>query len=304
MKRSGRLFLLLGVALAVVAFVGVLALGSKGSAPAAAPPPPPMVAVVTTNAEVPFGTALTREMLTIKQVEESQAPPDSYRDPAEVTGMVIRRPVSKGVALTTRDFGAAGTVSGEQVVRALQPGQRAMAVKVDQLTGVGTLIQPGDRVDVILAIQDTEGKFPVVVTSELFPTPKEGVTPKDYFAEMKDVINNTSVKVLVQNVQVLGTLLPSPESATQSNVAAEAEGKDDDEPQAPAADQQQVAILSVTPQQAELVRFAQLDGNLSLTLRAPGDKDAEDAATSGVTLRYLVDRHGVLPPRLIDSDYP
>lgn len=60
-----------------------------------------------------------------------------------------------------------------------------------------------------------------------------------------------------------------------------------------------VIILAVTPQQAEIVRFAQLDGNISLVLRAPADSGAADTTTSGITLKWLVDHYGVLPPSAV-----
>ena len=53
-----------------------------------------------------------------------------------------------------------------------------------------------------------------------------------------------------------------------------------------------------------MVRFAQLDGNLYLLLRAPADVAAADVETTGITLRELVDRHGVLPPRVIITKLP
>ena len=58
-----------------------------------------------------------------------------------------------------------------------------------------------------------------------------------------------------------------------------------------------VVLLAVTPQQAEVVRFAQLDGNVSLVLALPADRRAADTATLGITLQQLVDQYGVLPPR-------
>jgi Flp pilus assembly protein CpaB len=57
-----------------------------------------------------------------------------------------------------------------------------------------------------------------------------------------------------------------------------------------------IAVLAVTPQQAEVIRFAQLDGNVSLALRSPADFSTGDVTTSGVTLQHLVETYGVLPP--------
>jgi Flp pilus assembly protein CpaB len=66
-------------------------------------------------------------------------------------------------------------------------------------------------------------------------------------------------------------------------------------------------ILAVTPQQAEVIKFAQIDGQITLVLRSP--KDFGDASgnpvqppvdkTSGVILKTLIDQYGVLPPQVI-----
>ena len=60
-------------------------------------------------------------------------------------------------------------------------------------------------------------------------------------------LNNTTIKVLVQNVQVLGTLLPT--ARRHRYVGQLRHGP---------TTGGFIAILSVTPQQAEMVRFAQL----------------------------------------------
>ena len=99
--------------------------------------------------------------------------------------------------------------SNKEVLRKLDPGFRAMAVQVDQVTGVGTIIQPGDRVDVIISFEDTDGKFPVIF--EGAPTTMQARrTTVRTFENFDDKLNNTSVKVLVQDSKVLGTLLPPP----------------------------------------------------------------------------------------------
>jgi Flp pilus assembly protein CpaB len=64
------------------------------------------------------------------------------------------------------------------------------------------------------------------------------------------------------------------------------------------AEQQQIVIVQLTPQQVELVRFAQLDGNLSLVLRATADRDQPPVPTTGITLFELVERWGVLPGQM------
>ena len=147
----------------------------------------------------------------------------------------------------------------------------------------------------------SDNKFPVDVQQA--PT-REGnpLTTVLHFATINGILNSTSVKVLVQNVQVLGTLLPPP-TASNNQAAAASPGT-----QANAGTalngQQEIVVLALSPQQVELVRFTQLDGNLSLVLRSTADQAAPPDVTSGITLRMLVDKYGVLVPRIVLGTEP
>jgi len=277
--------LLLGVLLAVVAFGGVLMFGSRSGSNG--PAAPQTVSVVTALQDVALGTALTLENMTTIELPTADAI-DTFRDPASLAGLLIRRTVRAGMPFTSADF-QSGSVSAIDVTSGLKPGQRAMAIPVDSLSGVGSLIQAGDYVDVMLAITDQPDPNKAPVVGEF--RDESGLPATKILDEW---LNNTTVKVLVQNVQVLGTLLPA--AGTDPNQTDPNTGQ----PTTGGA----IAILSVTPDQAEMVRFAQLDGNLYLLLRAPGDVAAEDVQTTGITLRELVDRHGVLPPRVIITKLP
>ena len=73
-------------------------------------------------------------------------------------------------------------------------------------------------------------------------------------------------------------------------------------------------ILAVTPQQAEVIKFAQLDGSISLAaplagrLHRPGDRRGRSpplpAETTGIILKTLVDTYGVLPPEVVETVTP
>ena len=78
-------------------------------------------------------------------------------------------------------------------------------------------------------------------------------------------------------------------------------------------DQREIVILAVTPQQVEVIKFAQLDGSISLVLRSADDfldpitgepvVPVPDA-TTGIILKTLVDIYGVLPPELVETVLP
>lgn len=269
--------LIFGAIMAAVAFVVVLALGS-GQQPQ--PVAPPDVPVVVASQNLTMGMPLSPEMLAT----ENRSPADAlgtYQRPEELVGLVVRRAVAQGAALTNHDFQTGVTIP--ELVSALQPGMRAVAVPLSRVDSVGALLQAGDYVDVILTITDLDALNPVVIPNP-FPsgTGTDGGAGAPYIS-LDDFINNTTVKVVVQNVQVLAAL-------PRTLGTTDAVGPDG------IVEPDVIAILAVQPQQVEVIRFAQLDGHISLALRAPSDYAAGQVPTTGITLYELVARWGVLPP--------
>ena len=106
-------------------------------------------------------------------------------------------------------------------------------------------------------------------------------------------------------MQVIGTLVPPPPAASSSSGQQQASNA----PTTSLTGQQELVILAVTAQQAEVIKFAQIDGQISLVLRSP--KDFLDATgnpvvpapdkTTGIVLKTLIDQFGVLPPQVIPA---
>jgi Flp pilus assembly protein CpaB len=301
LKRSNRLILLIGFFLAAVAFVAVVVLlgGGTGGGGNEHGIDALNTTVVVAAADVPLGTTITAAMVATEDVRETDKPAGSYTLTSEVIGRTVTTQLTKGQLVDTNAFSA--TTVNPDVARLLDPGKRAIAVQVDQIAGVGTLVKPGDRVDVVLAIRP-----PIVI--EKAPT-KEGqplTTVRNFAAVADDVLNRTTVKVLVENLRVVGTLIPPPTTdQAQTDPNAPPAG-----PSYSGLPGTQLVLLEVTPQQAELIRFAQPslpDGtlySLSLVLRAPGDAEAPPVTTTGITVRQLVDKYGVIPPKIILTEQP
>ncbi len=297
MKRSNRLVLLVGVFLAIVAFVGILLLSQGGTTVDPNAPPTELPTVVATQ-DIPLGTAIRADQVKEQVLPVTGRDVDAFGSVTQVIGKIVRQPVTTGAAITAK------TLSGGQQGQILNiecpATMRCISVQVDQVTGVGTVIKTGDYVDLIMALQ--ADKFPVITADEDTNT----------FTVVAG-LNSTSVKMVLQGMQVLGTLLPPPPAAAQAQ-----------DPNAPPAEpgtvlsgQQEIVILAVTAQQAEIIKFAQLDSPLfSLVLRSPKDFiDPETNLpyepgikipdpTSGVILKTLVDNYGVLPPELIEAILP
>ena len=179
-----------------------------------------------------------------------------------------------------------------------------MAVQVDQVTGVGTLIQTGDHVDVIVGFGGSTAGAPAV------PASLDNIDPKTGLITPVSALGGSSVKMVVQSSKVVGTLLPPPPAAAANSGAAAGNA-----PSGTSLNgQQEIVLLEVTAQQAEVIRYGQVDGCLSLVLRSPKDlrRRFDAAEPGGAAARPDHGRdpqdpgrqYGVLPPQIIQVVIP
>jgi pilus assembly protein CpaB len=288
LKRSNRLVLLVGVLLAVVAFGGVFAFTSRPPAPGAVEEP--TIKTVLAKQDIPLGSRVDESMLKVEEKKAADRAAGSYSDPGLVIGKIARKNILAGQQLTTAIFQVA---TGPVTELDVPPGKRAMAVQVDQVSGVGTLIRAGDYVDLIVAFSTAQ--FPVIT-----------VSPEDGSINPVAGLNGTSVKMILQGMQVLNILLPPPPAPAEGQPATGNQGT-------ALTGQQAILLLAVTPQQAEVIKFAQMDGSMTVVLRSPADfldennqprTDVEPDVTTGVILKSLVDEYGLLVPELILTVLP
>ena len=295
MKRSNRLILLIGVFLAVVAFVLIVILLGSGTWPKRHPrnATPPPVSTVIAAQDIPLGATITEDMLTTENLPPAQRLAGAFQIPSQVVGQIARQSVTKGAQITSQTISAAASKFE------VPAGQRAMSVQVDAVSGVGTVIKSGDYVDLIIGL--TGDAFPVVQ-----------LNPQDNSIQVVAGLNSTSVKLLLEGMQVLATVQPETKTSGNQptpNPSASPTPNGPDLTQ----DSTELVILSVTAQQAEVIKFAQLQGSISLVLRSPKDFVDENgqpvlplpAGTTGVILKTLVDGgYGVLRPELVEAILP
>jgi pilus assembly protein CpaB len=294
LKRSNRLVLLIGVFLAVLAFVGVVVLVGNPPAANQTAQVPTTGPVVVATADIPLSTRIRADQVVIKTLSLTAISVGAFQDTSQVIGQIARQPVATGAQITATTLN--GGLTGQIIDVQTPAGQRAIAVRVDQISGIGTVIKTGDYVDSIFAL--TEEQFASVVPDAV---------NKGFVVVTNPGPKGTTIKLILQGMQVLGALLP-PIAAPVA--AAEASGAPA-EPGTVLNEQQEIVILSVTPQQAEVIRYAQLQANplltLSLVLRSPDDfidpatgqpVPPVIAQTTGITLKELVDKYGVLPPEI------
>ena len=126
----------------------------------------------------------------------------------------------------------------------LQPGKRAVSIKIDAVSGNSGLVQPGDRSDVILFTQlDSKGR---------------------------DMRSGHIAKTILENVRVI---------AIDSKIAYRLyeEGEEESDPGVGSGARRKwnTATLELTPHQAEIITIAQEMGKLSLSLRSYFEQEAD-----------------------------
>src|SRR5712692_3022265 len=108
--------------------------------------------VVVAATEIPAGTTIAVDMVKTIPYLKTSLPPGSFSSPQQVSGKVLQTTAVAGEPLLESRL---GEKAGLTVL--LTPGQRAMAVKVDEIIGVSGFIAPNDRVDVIANITPLNG---------------------------------------------------------------------------------------------------------------------------------------------------
>jgi pilus assembly protein CpaB len=99
--------------------------------------------VVVLIRDVPAYDPIKADDLIIEKLKV--APPGAFSKVEEAIGRLSWRPLVAGSWLTESSFDAGGTLA-----RMIRPGERAMALSVDEISGAGGQLSPGDYVDVLL----------------------------------------------------------------------------------------------------------------------------------------------------------
>lgn len=117
---------------------------------AAAQGVPGKVPVVILRQNVQAFHELTADDLIIDYLKV--APPATYRTLEEVIGQPVQVDLEAGSLLTRMHLRP-----GSEVARLLRPGERAVAIPIDEVIGGGGFVQPGDLVDLLLFLRGENG---------------------------------------------------------------------------------------------------------------------------------------------------
>jgi pilus assembly protein CpaB len=221
-----------------------------------APKADKMVSLVAASHNMPAGTRLLKSDVKRISVLEKDAPTGGVTDEAQLIDRPLLYPVGANEPITPSKVASTGGVEG--LPSQIEIGKRAIAVQVNDPSGVAGLIQPRAHVDVLFT-------RPASISESITTT----------------ILEDVVVLAIGRATEIAG----SQATATAAPATAAA---------APATtNQNRSATLLVTPEQARVLEIAKI-GRISLALRNPLDttRSSDPRATTGEAL------YGNLPKEL------
>lgn len=145
--------------------------------------------VAVAKVQIPLGTKIVAEQVTIVQFPKESTPDGTFETPEKLVGRVAVMNIPAREPITESRLAPEGTAAGLSAV--IPEGYRAMTVKVDDAAGISGFIQPGTLVDVVVVIDPREG------------------------SGMQDPIS----KIVLQNIKVLanGQNIDKPQDQREAN---------------------------------------------------------------------------------------
>ncbi len=264
--RSSRTFLILalifaGITAALV-YAGLRASGDDegGGATTQAATVPVLVAAQ----DIGIGQEITADMVEVKSLPADIVVAGAFSKPEDVVGKNAAGIIEKGDQLSPNKVSQYYIPQLNEDVKApslvIPKGMRGFSVPVSEVTGVGGLLLPGDRVDVIAVFDENE-----------------------HFDKAKAV-------VLLQNIMVVSVAQEALEPAPAAGAQAEEDQAQEGAQPAPSTEgvippdvenqpSARQVVLAVTPQDAALLALVQQNATLYVSLRRQGD----DAPVGGPT---------------------
>jgi pilus assembly protein CpaB len=248
----------LGVGALIFAFIGYR-LSTSPAPQTSVKPAIPSVVVVALHA-LSAGAIVKADDVSVKTVPDQVA--DSYAHTTDVVGRVARGTITVDTVLLHSQFSAPGNLAA-----LLDPQERAVSVRVDDAVGVGGLIKPNDRVDVLLFMQGNP-----------------------------ETASISSAQVVLKNARVLAygdAVAIPPDDAV---VAADA-GKDKDadkKGQVAEHKANTTAVLAVPEYELSRFMLASTTGSLKLALRPTLPANDTSAASTSAEKRAQYTRLGSL----------
>ena len=114
-----------------------------------------MTSVVTAVREIGEMETVNDSMVQLKEYPSSFVQPAALLTMEEAIGLVALAPINEGEQVLKTKITRPGPTTGLSLQ--VSPTKRALTIPIDEMRGVAKLLKPGDRVDIVAALDVREG---------------------------------------------------------------------------------------------------------------------------------------------------
>lgn len=111
--------------------------------------------VVVASKDINEMETIDETMLSIEEKPVDFIEPGAYSDPEPAVGMIALAPIKEGEQLLQSKVIKPGPITGLSLQ--VSPSKRALAVPVNETNAVARLLKPGDRIDIVAALDVGKG---------------------------------------------------------------------------------------------------------------------------------------------------
>ena len=242
MPRSGRLLIVMGLLLGILAMVAIVTYLNNTTRTI---PPPVLVKVVVSQQNILINTRILTGAVTLADWPPESVRPDTVTDLADVIGKLSTTAIVPGQMIVTGmliDKAGAETSRGSTASYVIPDDKVAFAYQIDNVSGVAAALKDGDRVDLIAFYEVAATAGP---TQAGVPTPSAAAS-----GSAKRISQLTLQDVEILRVGLWGG---NPEAGGNQPQAA-------------------ILTLLVTPQDALVLEFVRVTAtDVKFALRAAGN---------------------------------
>ncbi len=212
--------------------------------------------VVVAKANIDQMETIDASKLEVKAIPMDFIQPDALSQPEQAVGMVALAPIKAGEQILQTKILEPGPVTGLSLQ--VTPQKRAVSIPIDAVHGVSKLLKPGDRIDVIAAVDVGHGA--------------------QAHKEVRTILQD--VPVLATGLRIINELPRLFEQIGKQGFFRNVQGDT----------KFSTITVEVTPQDAQKLIYilATSPGSLFLTLRHP--TDTTEAVLTNTTVDAVLDR--------------
>src|SRR5215475_1188997 len=223
MRPKSMMLLLLALGCGLVASIGISQVINRNHDAA---PAEETESILVAAKDIKVTEPLSDKNVKTEEWPKSKIPPDTVRDFKEVEKKMAGSTILAGEPIRKAKFAV------DKRMDTIPPGYRVYAVPADASTTAGNLLQPGDRVDVLLAVKPSVGASGHVARTILQDVrvfavneqwrPPEGASKSDETIAAKTVsllVTPVQAEVLAVATEMGGHIRLSLRNATDQQVA-------------------------------------------------------------------------------------